>query len=77
MKNFTLGIGRGECFGLLGMNGASKVNNLIPISTTLAALSGDVVPAQGEIWLNGYNLNAEYVLNSISDILFLILLVML
>lgn len=25
VKNLTLGIGRGECFGLLGMNGAGKV----------------------------------------------------
>eukprot|EP00026_Physarum_polycephalum_P000423 Phypoly_transcript_00424.p1 GENE.Phypoly_transcript_00424~~Phypoly_transcript_00424.p1 ORF type:complete len:1603 (+),score=299.16 Phypoly_transcript_00424:284-4810(+) len=49
VKNLTLGIPRSECFGLLGMNGAGK-------STTLGAMSGDIVPTQGDIWLNGYNL---------------------
>lgn len=33
VKNFSLGIPRGECFGLLGINGAGK-------STVLAILSG-------------------------------------
>lgn len=52
VKNVTLGIPRSECFGLLGMNGAGK-------STTLGALSGDIQPTQGEIWLNGYNLTTH------------------
>lgn len=49
VQNLTLGIPQGQCFGLLGMNGAGK-------STTLAALSGDTVPTAGEIYLNSYNL---------------------
>jgi len=49
VKNLTLGIAKGECFGLLGMNGAGK-------STSLGAMSGDITPTAGEIWLNGYNL---------------------
>lgn len=49
VQNLTLSIPQGQCFGLLGMNGAGK-------STTLAALSGDTVPTAGDIHLNGYNL---------------------
>jgi len=52
VKNLTLGIASGECFGLLGMNGAGK-------STTLGALSGDIQPTQGDIWLNGFNLQTN------------------
>ncbi len=57
VKNLTLGIPRGQCFGLLGMNGAGK-------STSLGALSGDIVPTQGEIFLNKFNLavNPQYAL---------------
>lgn len=29
VKNLTLGIARGECFGLLGMNGAGKVITIL------------------------------------------------
>jgi len=52
VKNLTLGIPRSECFGLLGMNGAGK-------STTLGAMSGDIQPTSGEIWLNDFNLAAD------------------
>lgn len=52
VKNLTLGIPKSECFGLLGMNGAGK-------STTLGALSGDIVPTKGDVWLNGYSLAGD------------------
>ncbi|XP_054847700.1 ATP-binding cassette sub-family A member 13 [Eublepharis macularius] len=40
VKGITLGIQRGECFGLLGANGAGK-------STTFKMLTGDVIPSAG------------------------------
>uniref|UniRef100_A0ACB8FTT6 ATP-binding cassette sub- A member 13 n=1 Tax=Sphaerodactylus townsendi TaxID=933632 RepID=A0ACB8FTT6_9SAUR len=40
VKGITLGIQRGECFGLLGVNGAGK-------STTFKMLTGDVIPSAG------------------------------
>ncbi|KAL8165755.1 UNVERIFIED_CONTAM: ATP-binding cassette sub- A member 13 [Gekko kuhli] len=40
VKGVTLGIQRGECFGLLGVNGAGK-------STTFKMLTGDVIPSAG------------------------------
>ncbi|EGC30067.1 hypothetical protein DICPUDRAFT_50951 [Dictyostelium purpureum] len=47
--NTTLGIPRGQTFGLLGLNGAGK-------TTTLSALCGDIVPTSGEILINGFDL---------------------
>ncbi|XP_038616014.1 ATP-binding cassette sub-family A member 13 [Tachyglossus aculeatus] len=40
VKDISLGIPRGECFGLLGMNGAGK-------STTFRMLTGDIPPSGG------------------------------
>ncbi|XP_053122131.1 ATP-binding cassette sub-family A member 13 [Hemicordylus capensis] len=40
VKDISLGIQRGECFGLLGVNGAGK-------STTFKMLTGDVTPSAG------------------------------
>ncbi|XP_066485290.1 ATP-binding cassette sub-family A member 13 [Tiliqua scincoides] len=40
VKGISLGIQRGECFGLLGVNGAGK-------STTFKMLTGDVTPSAG------------------------------
>ncbi|EGC32058.1 hypothetical protein DICPUDRAFT_156020 [Dictyostelium purpureum] len=59
--NSTLGIPRGQTFGLLGMNGAGK-------TTTLSMLCGDVVPTSGEITINGFDLitNRSQALKSIS-----------
>lgn len=31
-------------------------SNLLQKSTTLGALSGDITPTHGDIWLNDYNL---------------------
>eukprot|EP01133_Synstelium_polycarpum_P012374 gene12374-14517_t len=47
--NTTLGIPRGQTFGLLGMNGAGK-------TTTLSMLAGDIGPTSGAATLNGYDL---------------------
>ncbi|KYO42786.1 ATP-binding cassette sub-family A member 12 [Alligator mississippiensis] len=40
VKDISLGISRGECFGLLGTNGAGK-------STTFKMLTGDITPTAG------------------------------
>ncbi|XP_073095223.1 ATP-binding cassette sub-family A member 13 [Manis javanica] len=40
VQDITLGIRRGECFGLLGVNGAGK-------STTFQMLAGDIPPTSG------------------------------
>ncbi|CAN0168144.1 unnamed protein product, partial [Discosporangium mesarthrocarpum] len=55
VKSTSLGIPRGECFGLLGINGAGK-------SSTLAMLSGELteIPAtSGEAFLAGYNVSTN------------------
>jgi len=49
VKGVSLGIPNGECFGLLGINGAGK-------STTLSMLSGEFPPTQGEGYLAGLDL---------------------
>ncbi|XP_043857076.1 ATP-binding cassette sub-family A member 13 [Dromiciops gliroides] len=40
VNDISLGIPRGECFGLLGVNGAGK-------STTFKMLTGDIIPSSG------------------------------
>jgi len=49
VKGVSLGIPNGECFGLLGINGAGK-------STTLGILSGDIFPSAGQATLSGLDL---------------------
>ncbi|ORX93119.1 P-loop containing nucleoside triphosphate hydrolase protein [Basidiobolus meristosporus CBS 931.73] len=46
VRDLSLGIRRGECFGLLGSNGAGK-------TTTLKVLSGDIFPTSGECIVDG------------------------
>ncbi|CAM9274465.1 unnamed protein product, partial [Hapterophycus canaliculatus] len=48
VKNTSLGIPCGECFGLLGINGAGK-------SSTLAILSGEMPPTTGSAYLSGFD----------------------
>ncbi|GAM22256.1 hypothetical protein SAMD00019534_054310 [Acytostelium subglobosum LB1] len=52
VHNTTLGIPRGQTFGLLGMNGAGK-------TTTLSMLSGDISPTAGVATINGYDLISQ------------------
>jgi len=42
-----LGVPAGECFGLLGVNGAGK-------TSTFQMLTGDIRPTSGDATLNGY-----------------------
>merc|ERR1711871_518549 len=52
VKGITLGIPNGECFGLLGINGAGK-------SSTLAMLSGEFSPSSGSAYLSGLDLYSD------------------
>ena len=49
VKGCSIGIPNGECFGLLGINGAGK-------TSLLSMLSGEFPPTTGGITLNGLNL---------------------
>ncbi|KAF2069523.1 hypothetical protein CYY_009160 [Polysphondylium violaceum] len=50
--NTTLGIPKGQTFGLLGLNGAGK-------SSSISLLSGDIVPTAGEMFINGHDVVGE------------------
>ena len=49
VKGITFGVKKGDCFGLLGTNGAGK-------TTIFKALSGEIIQSFGEIYINGLNL---------------------
>lgn len=49
VRGLSIAIPKGECFGLLGINGAGK-------STTLSMLSGEFLPTTGEVFLGGIDL---------------------
>ena len=49
VKNVTLGIPEGQCFGYLGINGAGK-------TSTLKMITGDTFPTSGSGRLNGYDI---------------------
>jgi ATP-binding cassette, subfamily A (ABC1), member 3 len=52
VKGVTLGIPNGECFGLLGINGAGK-------TSLLSMLSGEIAPTVGDITLNGLSMSTQ------------------
>jgi ABC-type multidrug transport system ATPase subunit len=45
----SFGLDYGECFALLGVNGAGK-------STTFKSLTADTIPTEGEITVAGFNI---------------------
>ena len=47
-----LGIARGECFGLLGVNGSGK-------STTFKILTSELLPTFGSAYIAGHNVSTE------------------
>jgi ABC-type multidrug transport system ATPase subunit len=52
VRDLCLRIGRGECFGFLGVNGAGK-------STTFSMLTGSLVPTSGDALLEGMSILHE------------------
>ena len=52
VKGVSLAIPNGECFGLLGINGAGK-------STTLAMLTGEFPPSSGDAYIAGMNISTN------------------
>lgn len=53
MKKVSFGVDYGECFALLGVNGAGK-------STTFKTLTRDILPTTGEITINGFNVQKQF-----------------
>ncbi|XP_047030747.1 phospholipid-transporting ATPase ABCA7-like [Helicoverpa zea] len=56
VKGVSFSVKKGECFGLLGVNGAGK-------STTFKMLTAEICPTRGNIFGNGYHLkrgNSQY-----------------
>ena len=53
VERISFGLSQGECFALLGVNGAGK-------STTFKSLTRDILPTQGEIKIAGYDVRNEF-----------------
>ena len=53
VERISFGLDYGECFALLGVNGAGK-------STTFKSLTRDIVPTSGEISISGFNVLEEF-----------------
>ena len=53
VEKVTFGVDQGECFALLGVNGAGK-------STTFKSLTRDIVPTSGQISIGGHDVQAEF-----------------
>ena len=53
VRNCSFGLDYGECFALLGVNGAGK-------STTFKSLTRDITPTTGEITVQGYNIQTQF-----------------
>jgi len=49
----SFGLEFGECFALLGVNGAGK-------TTVFKSLTNEVVPTQGSVSICGYNASTDY-----------------
>lgn len=53
VENISFGLDYGECFALLGVNGAGK-------STTFKSLTAGVVPSEGEISIAGFDIQKQF-----------------
>jgi ATP-binding cassette subfamily A (ABC1) protein 3 len=49
----SFGLESGECFALLGVNGAGK-------STTFKSLTGEVIPTKGNIKVGGFDISKDF-----------------
>lgn len=53
VENVSFGLQQGECFALLGVNGAGK-------STTFKSLTNDTIPTSGLIKVAGYDISTHF-----------------
>jgi len=53
VERVSFGLSQGECFALLGVNGAGK-------STTFKSLTRDIIPTRGIIKIAGYDVKTEF-----------------
>lgn len=53
VRQASFGLDYGECFALLGVNGAGK-------STTFKSLTREITPTTGEITIQGFNVQKEF-----------------
>jgi len=53
VERISFGLDYGECFALLGVNGAGK-------STTFKSLTGDVLPTTGKITIAGFDIQRDF-----------------
>ena len=53
VERTSFGLDYGECFALLGINGAGK-------STTFKALTCEIEPSAGQITINGFNVQKDF-----------------
>lgn len=53
VSNLSFGLEQGECFALLGVNGAGK-------STTFKSLTAEVVPTKGKIQIAGFDIQKDF-----------------
>lgn len=52
VDNISYSVAKGECFGLLGVNGSGK-------TTTFKMITGDEMITSGQIYINGYDVKKE------------------
>ena len=53
VERISFGLDYGECFALLGVNGAGK-------STTFKSLTRDIIPTEGQISIAGHNILNDF-----------------
>jgi len=53
VENISFGLDYGECFALLGVNGAGK-------STTFKSLTASVMPSEGTVAVSGHNIQTDF-----------------
>jgi ATP-binding cassette, subfamily A (ABC1), member 3 len=53
VTDLSFGLEKGECFALLGVNGAGK-------STTFKSLTGMVNPTSGKVQISGFDIKRDF-----------------